>query len=113
MSSNGSGAVATKAEDPAVRGAAPATRVLVVDDEPTVRRSLARMLLSRGMEVATAEDGQAALEVLGNQPIDVALVDLMMPNIGGMELLRHVRERAIDVEIIMMTAFGDVDTAVQ
>jgi DNA-binding NtrC family response regulator len=112
VSSNGSTNV-ERGEEGAVRPPAPATRVLVVDDEPTVRRSLARMLLSRGMEVATAEDGQAALDVLGTEPVDVALVDLMMPNIGGMELLRHVRERAIDVEIIMMTAFGDVDTAVQ
>jgi len=110
---NGSAPAVKSDGDVAVRSAGPVTRVLVVDDEPTVRRSLARMLLSRGMEVATAEDGQAALDVLGRQPVDVALVDLMMPNIGGMELLGHVRDKEMDVEIIMMTAFGDVDTAVQ
>jgi two-component system response regulator HydG len=89
------------------------TRVLVVDDEPMVRRGLARMLLARGMEVLTAEDGRAALEVLGRERVHVALVDLMMPNIGGLEVLQHAKAQALEVEIIMMTAFGDVETAVQ
>ncbi len=90
-----------------------ATRVLVVDDEPMVRRGLARMLLSRGMEVLTAEDGRSALEVLSKERVDVALVDLMMPNVGGLEMLQHAKARGHEVEIIMMTAFGDVETAVQ
>ncbi len=87
--------------------------VLVVDDEPTLRRSLARVLLSRGMHVLTADDGQAALEVLAEKDLDVALVDLMMPRVGGMELLQHVKSQGFDVEVIMMTAFGDVETAVK
>jgi DNA-binding NtrC family response regulator len=91
----------------------PGTRVLVVDDEPMVRRGLARMLLARGMEVLTADDGRAALEVLGKERIHVALVDLMMPNIGGLEVLQHAKAQGLEVEIIMMTAFGDVETAVQ
>jgi DNA-binding NtrC family response regulator len=90
-----------------------ATRVLVVDDEPMVRRGLARMLLARGMEVLTADDGKAALEVLGRERVHVALVDLMMPNIGGLEMLQHAKAQGLEVEIIMMTAFGDVETAVQ
>src|SRR5215831_16812576 len=90
-----------------------ATRVLVVDDEPMVRRGLARMLLAKGMEVLTADDGRAALDVLGKERIHVALVDLMMPNIGGLEVLQHAKAQGLEVEIIMMTAFGDVETAVQ
>ena len=89
------------------------TRVLVVDDEPMVRRGLARMLLAKGMEVLTADDGRAALDVLGKERIHVALVDLMMPNIGGLEVLQHAKAQGLEVEIIMMTAFGDVETAVQ
>lgn len=89
-----------------------APRVLVVDDEPVVRRSLARLLLSRGMSVFTAEDGVAALEAFGAQPIDVALVDIRMPNVGGLEVLEQVRARGLPVEVVMMTAFGDVETAV-
>jgi CheY-like chemotaxis protein len=49
------------------------SRVLVVDDEPTLRRSLARLLASRGMQVTTADDGVAALEILAQQPFEVAL----------------------------------------
>jgi len=88
-------------------------RVLVVDDEPTLRRSLARLLLSRGMQVLTADDGASAIEVLGRETVDVALIDLMMPNVGGLELLEHVKANHVEVEVIMMTAFGDVETAVK
>jgi DNA-binding NtrC family response regulator len=87
-------------------------RVLVVDDEPTVRRSVARLLSSRGMQVSSAEDGAVAIEMLRAGPFDVALVDLMMPNVGGLELLAHVKESLPGVEVVMMTAFGDVETAV-
>ncbi len=88
-------------------------RVLVVDDEPTLRRSIARLLLSRGMHVLTAEDGAVGLEILEAEPVDVALIDLMMPNLGGMELLEHVKRKLSDVEVVLMTAFGDVETAVR
>jgi DNA-binding NtrC family response regulator len=103
----------TPVDDGGVRLVAHATRVLVVDDEPTVRRSLARMLLSRGMEVLTADDGSSALELLTRERVDVALVDLMMPNVGGLEMLQYAKSQGLEVEIIMMTAFGDVETAVQ
>ena len=66
-------------------------RVLVVDDEPTLRRTLARLLNSRNMTVLTADDGAQAIEILGREQVDVVLVDLMMPKVGGLELLDHVR----------------------
>jgi len=88
-------------------------RVLIVDDEPTLRRSLARMLLSRGMQVLTADDGAAALELLRRERVEVAMIDLMMPNVGGLELLEHVKTQHVPVEVILMTAFGDVETAVR
>lgn len=88
-------------------------RVLVVDDEPELRRSLARLLLSRGMGVLTAGGGSAAIEILKKEPIDVALFDLMMPNIDGIELMERTRAEQLEVEVIIMTAFGDVETAVK
>ena len=88
-------------------------RVLVVDDEPTLRRTLARLLNSRNMTVLTADDGAQAIDVLGREQVDVVLVDLMMPKVGGLELLDHVRSSHAGVEVIMMTAFGDVETAVK
>lgn len=88
-------------------------RVLVVDDEPALRRSLARLLLSRGMQVTTADDGAAAIGLLSAQAIDVALIDLMMPHVNGLELLDHIKANHSDIEVILMTAFGDVETAVR
>ncbi len=87
-------------------------RVLVVDDEPNLRRGVARMLESRGMHVLTAEDGNAAQQVLAVESVHVAIVDLMMPNIGGLELLELIKKNHSDIEVIMMTAFADVETAV-
>src|SRR5690606_5371330 len=86
-------------------------RVLVVDDAPELRRSLARLLLSRGMGVLTAGGGSAAIDILKKEPIDVALFDLMMPNIDGIELMERTRAERLEVEVIIMTAFGDVETA--
>ncbi len=88
-------------------------RVLIADDEPALRRTLARLLTQRGMNVLTADDGAMAMELLGRESVDVALVDLMMPRIGGLELLDYVRKHHPDVEVVIMTAFGDVDTAVK
>jgi two-component system response regulator HydG len=97
----------------AVRVEAGPPRVLVVDDEPTLRRSLSRLLQSRGCNVLTADDGAQAMTVLEREHVDVALVDLMMPKVGGLELLEYVREKHDGVEVVMMTAFGDVETAVK
>jgi two-component system response regulator HydG len=88
-------------------------KVLVVDDEPAIRRALMRMLENHGMRVASAGDGAEALEVLAREAVDVAVVDLMMPRLGGLELLEIVRERHTGVEVVLMTAFGDVETAVK
>jgi DNA-binding NtrC family response regulator len=101
-------------ETPPVRLAkAGATRVLVVDDEPTLRRSVVRMLTASGMEAIPVEDGSAALALLERERVHVALVDLMMPKMNGLELLQKLRSSHPGVEVIMMTAFGDVEVAVK
>jgi DNA-binding NtrC family response regulator len=86
--------------------------VLVVDDEPALRRSLARVLETRGMQVGVAEDGAQALEYIQRTPPDVALVDMMMPGIGGLEVLARLKAMDAPIEIVLMTAFADVDSAV-
>jgi two-component system response regulator HydG len=103
------------ASEPKKPGAAsePPVRVLIADDEPALRRTLARLLSARGVSVLTADDGAMAMELLAREPVDVALVDLMMPRVGGLELLDYVRKHHPDVEVVIMTAFGDVDTAVK
>jgi DNA-binding NtrC family response regulator len=95
----------------ALDGAPP--RVLVVDDEPEMRRTVARVLSTRGMDVMTANDGRMAMELLSREAIDVALIDLMMPQVGGFELLEELRGGGVDTEVIIMTAYADVETAVR
>jgi two-component system response regulator HydG len=87
--------------------------VLVVDDEPPLRRSVVRMLMAKDMQVAAAEDGARALGLLAAEPFDVALIDLIMPNMHGLELLAAIKRQHPEVEVVMMTAFGDVETAVK
>ncbi|MFO0609440.1 MAG: sigma-54 dependent transcriptional regulator [Polyangiales bacterium] len=86
-------------------------RVLVVEDDDAVRRAVVRQLRDPGFELVESGDGEEALELLSAHEFDVVLADVVMPRAGGMELLRRVRERAIDVEVIMMTAHNDLSLA--
>jgi DNA-binding NtrC family response regulator len=90
----------------------PPAHVLVVDDEPALRRSLARVLEMRGMRVSLAEDGEKGLEFIRRTPPDVALVDVMMPGMSGLDLMAEVKKLGPLCEVILMTAFADVDSAV-
>ncbi len=87
-------------------------RVLIVDDEPALRRSLARVLSAEQFDVLTAEDGVAALSLLKTTRVDVVLLDVMMPGMSGMEVLARIKKEHAEVEVVMMTGFADIDTAV-
>jgi two-component system response regulator ResD len=80
--------------------------VLVVDDEPMVREVLARYLATEGFEVATAEDGQQALDMAAAQEPDLILLDLMLPKVDGYEVFERLRERG-SIPVIMLTARGE------
>jgi nitrogen regulation protein NR(I) len=86
--------------------------VLIVDDEMNIRRVLAAMLKRDGYEVTAAADGEQALAVLQKTPVDVVVTDLVMPRLGGMDLLRKVSADYPDVPVILITAHGSVDSAV-
>ncbi len=86
--------------------------VLIVDDEMNIRRVLAAMLKRDGYEVTTAADGEQALAVLQKTPVHVVVTDLVMPKVGGMELLKRVSADYPDVPVILITAHGSVDSAV-
>ncbi len=86
--------------------------VLIVDDEMNIRRVLAAMLTRDGHEVTTAADGEQALAVLQRAPVHVVVSDLVMPRLGGMDLLRRVAADYPDVPVILITAHGTVDSAV-
>jgi two-component system response regulator FlrC len=88
-------------------------RVLVVDDEEGIRSFLAEALEMDGHAVTPAEDGEAALQCLSRRGFDVLLTDLSMPRLDGMQLLRRVREQHPDLEVIVLTARGTVESAVE
>jgi len=90
-----------------------AARILVVDDEAGMRRSLAILLRREGYAVTEAADGRAALERLGADVHDLVIADLRMEPVSGLELLAQVKRAAPDVEVIVMTAYGTIETAVE
>ena len=81
-------------------------RVLVVDDEAIVRDVLGRYLEKDGFIVDTAADGEAALEQAARSRPDLVVLDLMLPNLDGLEVLRRIRERA-EVPVVLLTAKGE------
>jgi two-component system, NtrC family, response regulator HydG len=87
-------------------------RILVVDDEASARSGLEKLLRQSGYDVATAGDGALALEVAAERAPDVVVTDLKMPNMDGMTLLAKLREQDSDLPVIVTTAFGDVNAAV-
>jgi DNA-binding NtrC family response regulator len=87
--------------------------VLVVDDEPSNAASLEKIFQREGMRVFSADGAKAALEVARKHRVQVVLTDLMMPGVNGVELLRALKEISPDTEVVLMTAYGTVETAVQ
>ena len=88
-------------------------RLMVVDDERVIRDILSDFLSSEGFRVTTMEDGAAALIELEAQPYDLVITDLMMPHMGGIELLEEIRRRNYNIMTIIMTGFGTVETSIQ
>src|ERR1700690_407232 len=88
-------------------------QVLIVDDEPNLRRILSAQLTRDGYDVMTAEDGEQGLAVLREPHIDLVITDLKMPKVDGMTLLRRALEEEPDLPIILITAHGSIDTAVE
>ena len=98
--------------EPAAEGSSP-TRILVVDDEPSMREMLRIVLRRDGYDVVLAENGKAAIERLQSQPFDLLLSDIRMPDLSGVEVLRAAKEINRDLVAFMMTAFASTDTAVE
>lgn len=88
-------------------------RVLIVDDEKNIRLTLSQALSSLDVEVDTAEDGEQALQKIKGNEFDIILLDLRMPNIDGMEVLRRLRDERPDIPVIIITAHGNIQSAVE
>jgi DNA-binding NtrC family response regulator len=91
----------------------PQIRVLIADDEENQRLGLAKMVQSWGFAVETAADGQEALEKLNLLPVNVLVTDLMMPRMDGFELLKRLSAQGNAPPAIVLTAFGNIETAIQ
>ena len=87
-------------------------KVLVAEDEPHLGAVLAQFLIERGCEVTACADGRAALDALRAEAFDVALLDVLMPGLDGLEVLRAVREDAAPPEVIIITGNASIETAI-
>ena len=87
-------------------------KILVVDDEPIMRDSLRDWLTDVGHEVLTAENGEQALDIIQNENPGIAVIDLVLPGGDGLDLLRKAKVVAPNIQVIMITAYGSVPTAI-
>ena len=87
------------------------TRILVVDDEEVVRLSHIRTLASMHCSVEVVRDGNEALQVMERRPADVVLLDLRMPGMDGMSVLKLIKQRWPETEVVIITGYPNVETA--
>jgi DNA-binding response OmpR family regulator len=87
--------------------------ILVVDDEEVERQTLTDILRLEGYHVASAANGEAALDFVRQNPIDLILLDLRMPGMSGLDVIKVLNHTSPDVEIIMLTAHGSMDSAIE
>ncbi len=88
-------------------------KILVIDDEDIVRTSCSRTLQPEGFEVSLARNGVEGLKMAGEEMFDLVLTDLKMPDMDGIEVLRSIKEKWPKTEVIIVTGYQTVDTAVK
>ncbi|HLA11102.1 MAG TPA: sigma-54 dependent transcriptional regulator, partial [Pyrinomonadaceae bacterium] len=88
-------------------------KILIADDEPSNRKILAQELVHRGFAVDTARGGREALAMIESTSPDLLILDYMMPDLSGLEVLKELRHKDNDTPVIMITAYGSVDRAVE
>ena len=87
-------------------------RVLIIDDDEVFRTRLCRAFAQRNWEASTAAGGEEALALAGTQRVDLALVDLRMPKMDGIELIEKLRATSSSMSIIMLTGYGSIPTTI-
>ncbi|HQR08248.1 MAG TPA: sigma-54 dependent transcriptional regulator [Gemmatales bacterium] len=88
-------------------------RLLIIEDEPLIRSSLAEFLEQEGFQVQTAANGPAGLQLAEKTPFDLVLTDIQMPGMDGVEVLERIQQRNPETFVILVTAYGTVETAVE
>jgi len=91
----------------------PETEILIVDDEVNIRSALVTILEKRGHRVVAVGSGEDAWAFMQRTPVDLILTDLKLPGMGGIELLHRVKDGVPETEVVVMTAYGSVETAVE
>ena len=91
----------------------PQKKILIVDDDESMRHMLSLVLKREGYEVQAVGKGSEALQLASSEPFDFILSDVVMPGMGGLELLQALRAKKIEATVIMMSAYGNLDTAVE
>jgi len=87
--------------------------ILIVDDEPLVRRSLSELLTLSGYTVSTAGSGKEAVTLLKDYAADVIISDIKMPEMDGVQLLKHIKSNNSDIPVILITGYASIDSAVE
>jgi DNA-binding response OmpR family regulator len=86
-------------------------RVLIVDDEEELASVIAERLQFRGMEAQTALEGRKALKIIEENPPNIVLLDLMLPGLGGLEILKRIKQMNYNLPVILLTGYGSKETA--
>ena len=89
------------------------TRLLIVDDEASILKSLTRILAEEGLDILTAQSGTQALSLLESHRVDLIISDQRMPHMTGIEFLTQVGQKYPDIISMMLTAYADIDVAIQ
>lgn len=87
-------------------------RILVVEDDEFVCNSLKWLLVDEGYDVEVTTDGREALKLVAGEPFDLVITDLMMPEVGGLDVLKRVKETSGDTSVIVLTGYGTTEAAV-
>ncbi len=88
-------------------------KALIVDDEEGIRKTLGMVLSEKGYQVFTAEDGQSGLKIIEEAGPEILILDIRLPGMDGLEVLRTLRAQRVPISVIMITAFQDMETTVQ
>jgi DNA-binding NtrC family response regulator len=88
-------------------------RILIVDDEEDLRNLLSQYLSTTGYDIHSAEDGEKAIEALYANTFDVVLLDIQMPKVGGIEVLKYISQHTPQTKVIILTGYGDLKNAME
>ncbi len=88
-------------------------RLLLVDDEDRFRSTLSKRLAEKGIVAETASNGVEALKVVKEKPVDIIVLDIKMPEMDGIETLRHVKKLNPEIEVILLTGHANIESAVE